>query len=132
MELWGQRVTVLELLTRLSLQKGRAASPPAQRTSSVRPACRSPCVLTRMGPCASGFVFSQNPVPSPAKGGKGQEYTLGPPGSLLPSLFSFSALPTEAGPVAQMCLRGWGAASLRGEEEGARQLAEAVPAGERV
>lgn len=59
-----------------------------------------------------------------AKGGSGQGFSLDPPsctlghpqGSLLPTLLSASALPTEAGRVAQMYLVhlwGWGAVSLR-------------------
>lgn len=63
-----------------------------------------------------------------------QSWILGhPQDGLLPTLLSAPALPTEAGPVAQMCLAsllGWGVVSL-GEKEGGCQLAEPGLAGGR-
>lgn len=70
-------------------------------------------------------VFLPESCVSPAKGGRGRESSLDPQsgilghprGGLFPAQLSAPALPTEAGPVAQMCLaslRGWGAVSLRG------------------
>lgn len=77
-------------------------------------------------PVALFSVLLLESCASPAKVGRGggqrsslgpQSWSLGhPQGGLLPTLLSAPALPTEAGPVAQLCLVslwGWGAVSLR-------------------
>ena len=76
-------------------------------------------------PVALFSVLLLESCASPAKAGRGrgqrsslgpQSWSLGhPQGGLLLTLLSAPALPTEAGPVAQLCLVslwGWGAVSL--------------------
>lgn len=144
----SQRVWYLfsELLTHIAKLASRKAGL-CYFQSACLPA-RSPA--WDIMPVASFSVFLPESCAFPAKGGRGQDspwdpqsWILGhPQSSLLPTLLLASALPTEAGPVAQMCLEGLGGCGgegwevrggqSQGEEERARHLEEPVLAGERV
>lgn len=85
--------SALDTYCQLSCRKPGLHHPPG----SGLPVGQFPCLLTSKGQCACGFIFSFSPrilcFLSQRIGGN-QGSSLGPQGSLLPTLFSASAVPT--------------------------------------